>query len=385
VIDDSRSERTNGRRAGDRRNPFGESSSEPRQLPAALFAAATVIVLVLLIYLGSSQFRHFDSALVGYAVATVVAAAALVYRYTLWIAKPPTWRYFRAGWANFLSWDNFRRYATLIPKAWWTDIFAQTFILRRSFARWVMHMSIFWGVVISLLVTIPLTFGWLHFTLAQPGTYQMWVFGIAFITFPVETPISWVLFHALDFSAVLLLIGLSIAFWRRVTDAGLLATQRFGFDLLPLLLLFAIAVTGLALTASQMWWEGRFYWFLALTHEVTVVAWFLSLPFGKFFHIVERPASIGVTLYQTVNQDEEQRADRRARDGEPLPAGGHCRRCGERLPSAQFVSDLKASLYDLGQAYDLGEGAGMLQDYCPTCKRILRGQGYYRTLGNRFL
>jgi hypothetical protein len=390
VIDDpaserrteSHSERSDGQRSAMVRDPFGEPSSEPRRLPAATFAALTVIVLVVLIYFGSVQFKHFDSALVGYAVATVVAAAALVYRYTLWIGKPPTWRYFRAGWANFLSWRNFRRYATLIPKAWWTDILAQTFIMRRSFARWVMHMSIFWGVIISLLVTIPLTFGWLHFTLAEPGTYQMWVFGFAFITFPVETPISWSLFHALDFSAVLLLIGLSIAFWRRVTDAGLLATQRFGFDLLPLLLLFSIAVTGLALTASQIWWEGRFYWFLALTHEVTVVAWFLSLPFGKFFHIVERPASIGVTLYQTVNQDLEQHA---ARDGEPPLAKGHCRRCGERLPSAQFVSDLKASLYDLGQAYDLGEGGGMLQDYCPTCKRILRGQGYYRTLGNRFL
>ena len=35
------------------------------------------------------------------------------------------------------------------------------------------------------------------------------------------------------------------------------------------------------------------------------MVWLLSLPFGKFFHIVQRPASIGVTLYQTVNQDVE--------------------------------------------------------------------------------
>ncbi len=339
-----------------------------------MLAGLTVLVLVLLIYFGSSQMRHFDSALVGYAVATVIAAAALVYRYSLWLGKPPTWRYFRAGWTHFLSWRNFRRYTTLIPKAWWTDILAQTFILRRSFARWVMHMSIFWGVIISLLVTIPLTFGWLHFTLAEPGVYQMWVFGLKFITFPVETPLAWSLFHALDFSAVLLLIGLSIAFWRRVTDAGLLATQRFGFDLLPLLLLFAISITGLALTASQMWWEGRFYWFLALTHQVTVVAWFFALPFGKFFHIVERPASIGVTLYQTVNQEVDQ---------QEAPSGA-CRRCGERLPSAQFVTDLKESINELGMSFDLG-AHGILQDYCPTCKRILRGEGYYRTMGNRFL
>lgn len=36
---------------------------------------------------------------------------------------------------------------------------------------------------------------------------------------------------------------------------GLRTTQRFGFDLAPLVLLFAIAVTGLALTASSLWWE----------------------------------------------------------------------------------------------------------------------------------
>ena len=82
-----------------------------------------------------------------------------------------------------------------------------------------------------------------------------------------------------------------------MTNVGLLAIQRFGFDLVPLVLLVAIAVTGLALTASSLFWGGRFYWFISLTHEVVVVLWLLSIPFGKFFHIIERPASIGVTLY----------------------------------------------------------------------------------------
>lgn len=53
---------------------------------------------------------------------------------------------------------------------------------------------------------------------------------------------------------------MAIALWRRLTDVGLLTTQRFGFDLLPLVLLFAIATTGTALTASSLWWEGKFYW-----------------------------------------------------------------------------------------------------------------------------
>jgi hypothetical protein len=347
------------------------------ELPAALIAAVAVLVLLILIFIGSRGLRDFDAALIGYAVATVFALAALIYRYTIWIGRPPTWRYFRAGWANFFSWRNFLRYTFLIPKAWWTDIFGQTFILKRGLLRWVTHMCIFWGVLLSLAITLPLTFGWLHFTLIPPATYQAWFFGLPVFQFPINAPIGFVIDHGLDFTAALVLIGVGLAFWRRLHDGGLLATQRFGFDLLPLVLLVAICVTGLALTASSLLWQGRFYWFISLTHQVTVVLWLLSLPFGKFFHIVERPASIGVTLYQTVNQDI-------AHYGPEQPTG-RCRRCGEELPSAQFVSDLEGILTDLGQDYDLGPERGRLQEYCPTCKRALRGAAYYELLGDRFL
>ncbi|MBN9387473.1 MAG: MFS transporter [Chloroflexi bacterium] len=348
-----------------------------RRLSAGILSAITGVVLVLLIFLGSRGFKDFDSALIGYAVATVVAFCALVYRYTIWITRPPTWRYFKGGWANFLSWKNFRRYLTLVPKAWWTDIFGQTFIWRRSKQRWLMHICIFYGVLISLLITLPLTFGWFHFTLIQPDNYQMWFFGLPVLKFPIEAGVGFSLFHGLDFTAILLIIGLGIALWRRTRDAGLLVTQRFGFDLMPLLLLFAIAVTGLALTASSLWWEGRFYWFISLTHQVVVVGWLLSLPFGKFFHIVERPASIGVTLYQTVNQDVEHYGAQ--------PQTGHCARCGDPLPSPQFVQDLVTTLGELDMRYDLGEEKGLLQEYCPTCKRVMRGQAYYQLMGKKFL
>jgi hypothetical protein len=333
--------------------------------------------LVALIYLGSRGFKDFDAALVGYAVASVFALAAVAYRYTLWITRPPTWRYFKAGWANFLSWRNFRRYSLLIPAAWWHDIFGQTFIRKRSLQRWLMHLSIFWGVVLSCAITFPLTFGWIRFSLVPPDQYQLWFFGLPIFRFPIEAGTGFALFHALDFTALLLIVGLAIALWRRISDVGLLTTQRFGFDLVPLVLLFAIAVTGLALTASSLWWEGRYYWFISLTHQVTVVGWLLSIPFGKFFHIVQRPASIGVTLYQTVNQDVEHYGRR--------TQTGRCRRCGDELPSQQFVEDLKATLIELRQDYDLGPERGWLQEYCPTCKRVLRGRAYYQAMGKRFL
>lgn len=346
-----------------------------RELPALLLALLTAAVLVGLIYAGSRGLKDFDSALVGYAVGTVIAISGLVYRYTLWITRPPTWRYFRGGWAGFFSMQNFRRYTWLVPKALWTDIFAQTFLFRRSFTRWVMHMCIFWGVLLSLAITLPLTFGWLRFTYVDPLDYQLWVFGIKVMKFPLETVLSWVIFHALNFTAVLLLIGVGIAFWRRTRDAGLLVTQRLGFDLMPLIMLFAIAVTGLALTGSTLFWEGRYFWFISLVHQVTVVVWLISLPFGKFFHIIERPATIGVTVYQQVN------ADLARKD----PAAGRCAGCGTALPSPQFITDLKGTLGELGQHYAMGEGGAELHDYCPSCKRKLRGKAYYQMAGSRFV
>jgi hypothetical protein len=35
--------------------------------------------------------------------------------------------------------------------------------------------------------------------------------------------------------------------------------------------------------------------------------------------------------------------------------------------------------------YDLGGERGRLQDYCPTCKRVLRGQAYFQLVGKQFL
>lgn len=362
--------------------------SQPRQtrifsLPALAVALAVTALLLVLIVIGSRGLRDFDSALIGYAVATVFAVAALAYRYMLWVNRPPTWRYFRAGWANFFSLRNVRRYTLLIPKAWWTDIFAQTFILKRGWPRWLMHMAIFWGVILSLAITLPLTFGWLRFTLVPPDQYLAWFFGLPIFHFPIEAGAGFAIYHGLDFTAALLIIGLAIALWRRVTNAGFLAIQRFGFDMVPLILLFAIAITGLALTASSAWWNGKFYWFISLVHQVTVVAWLLSIPFGKFFHIIQRPASIGVTLYQTISQDVEHYADDKQQ--QETVGTGICKRCGEALPSQQFIQDLQGVLGDLGQDYDLGERHGVLQEYCPTCKRILRGKAYYALMEKRFL
>src|SRR6185437_7817456 len=175
------------------------------------------LLLIVLILLGSRGFQWFDAALIGYAVGTIFAFAAVTYKYMFWLMRPQTGRYFRRGWQLFFSVENFRKYFTLIPQAVFKGILAQTFIRKRSYYRWIMHLCIFWGVILSLAITWPLTFGWLRFTqpLDGSGQYRMWVFGFPLFTFPPYSIIGFALYHALVFTAILLLIGLVRAFHRR--------------------------------------------------------------------------------------------------------------------------------------------------------------------------
>src|SRR5205814_7103036 len=124
---------------------------------------------------------------------------------------------------------------------------------------------------------------------------------------------------------------------------GARAVQQFGMDFLPVILLFAISITGLALTMSQEWMRGTGYSFLAILHAVTVIAALLFLPFGKFFHIFQRPAQLGVKLYQEAGLQD---------------AGAICARCGERFASRMHIDDLRALLPQLGFDYTVPGPAG---------------------------
>src|SRR5262249_60111682 len=107
-------------------------------------------------------------------------------------------------------------------------------------------------------------------------------------------------------------LGVMLAMRRRMRDHGAAALQQFGEDFLPLILLFAVSVTGLMLTASYTWMEGHGYEFLALLHAVTVIFTLLWLPFGKFFHLFMRPAQLGVTFYKVFAGHADRAPCRRA-------------------------------------------------------------------------
>jgi MFS transporter, NNP family, nitrate/nitrite transporter len=162
------------------------------------------------------------------------------------------------------------------------------------------------------------------------------------------------LFHGLDIAAFLVIAGVFLALWRRLRDKGAQSLQNFAMDFFPLILLFAISVTGLALTVSQEWLRGTAYSFLTIIHALTVIAGLLFLPFGKFFHIFQRPAQLGVKLYQM--------------NGKKGPAAV-CACCGKEFASAMHIDDLKTVLPQLGFDYTLNGTNHVWQDLCPPCKR----------------
>jgi MFS transporter, NNP family, nitrate/nitrite transporter len=325
------------------------------RIRAGVTATLFTGLLVAAIVVGSRNLQYFDAALVIYTFATIFATWGVVYHYRVWIDKPPTRIYWQCGWQLFREAGIFRGTARLLRTAT-THLAAQTFIKHRSPLRWWMHQLIFWGCLLAVAITFPLVFGWISFqTLPNDQeTYVVLIYGFAVQTFRLHTVLAEVLFHGLDISAILVLGGISLCLWRRFRDRGAQAVQSFALDFLPIILLFAICVTGIALTVSQNWLHGEYYSFLAILHAITVIAALLYLPFGKFFHIFQRPAQLGVKFYQTAGDA-----------GEPAI----CKRCGERFASLMHIEDLKRVLPQVGFDYRMGGDGGTWQELCPACKR----------------
>jgi len=52
-----------------------------------------------------------------------------------------------------------------------------------------------------------------------------------------------------------------------------------------------------------------------------------------------------------------------------------CPRCGVQFVAELWLDDLKTVVDKLGFDYRLSDGR-TLQDYCPRCKRVIRGMAY---------
>jgi hypothetical protein len=325
---------------------------------AALWGALVTAALAVLIVVGSRNLAHFDAALVGYTFATLFAAFAITYRYAMWLQRPPTALYWRRGWQLFLRPGLLGNNLLQFARRFGVAFALNRFIWRRGFQRGLAHWLLMWGCLLAVAITFPLVFGWVHFE-TEPGNverYRAFVFGFPTFAFPVHSAAGFLIFHGLVWASVLVILGVMLAMGRRVRDHGAAALQQFGEDFLPLILLFAVSITGLMLTASYTWMKGYGYEFLATLHAITVIFTLLWLPFGKFFHIFQRPAQLGVSFYKDAGRQSEQ---------------AECRRCGQPFASLMHVEDLIAVERRLGYDYEVGGPVEHYQRVCPRCRRLL--------------
>src|SRR5262245_21153156 len=238
-----------------------------------------------LVVAGSRRLQDFDAPLVGHTFATIFASFGIVYRYSVWLTKPPTRKYWRRGWELCFSprmWSGLRAPRILL-RAVLGRIVVQDFVWRRGRSRWLGHMLIAAGCVLAAAITFPLVFGWVHFeqgAIAPRPTYIVYLFGLPVDEMPIEGARSWLALHGLLIASFLVIPGVMIAMYRRMTDYGATAVQRYGRDFLPLILIFAVAFSGLLLWISYEFLGGHFYSSLALFHAFTVIATLLYLPFG---------------------------------------------------------------------------------------------------------
>ncbi len=331
----------------------------PARRYASFVGLSVTLVLAAFIVLGSGSLVRFDAALVCYTFATLFAAFGVTYRWVMWLQRPPTAMYWKRGGQLLGRKGGFVRHSIPLMRRFLADFAANRFIWRRGWLRGATHWCIMWGCVSAFAITFPLVFGWVHFE-TLPGDltrYRVHVFGLPAGEFAIASLFGFVVFHGLVWSSFLVIVGVLLALRRRLRDSGAAALQQFGEDFLPLLLLFAISVTGLLLTVSYTWMGGYGYDFLAILHAATVIFTLLWLPFGKLFHIFMRPAHLAVGLYKDAGSEGEQ---------------AHCKRCGDPFASKMHVEDLIAVERQLGYRYELeGKSKSHYQWICPACRRAL--------------
>lgn len=333
----------------------------PSRRRATLWGLTATAILGALIVAGSRNLAHFDAALVGYTFATLFATFGITYRYAIWLQRPPTRMYWKRGWQVFLAPRALLRNVALAVRRAVVEFGANRFIFRRGVLRGAAHWLIMWGCLVAAAITFPLVWGWIHFETVpgDVGRYQTFLFGVPTGEFPVRSIIAFIIFHGLVWASFLVIAGVMLAFRRRLIDHGAAAVQQFGEDILPLVLLLAISVTGLMLTVSYTWMKGYAYSFLAILHAVTVIVTLLWLPFGKLFHVFQRPAQLGVSFYKDAAEHGEQ---------------ARCRRCDQPYAGSVMVRDLTTVERELGFRYELRGGrAEHYQQICPRCRRALFG------------
>ncbi|QJB36030.2 MFS transporter [Chitinophaga oryzae] len=336
---------------------------------ATLISLVVTIVCVVISFYGSRKLQNFDPALIAYLFATLFALFGIVYRYCVWLQRPPTWMYFKRTWQLVFTGAFWKNIFSLVVDSVKNLLFQQ-FIYPRSKKRWIAHFMLASGCLAAFAITIPLTLGWIHFTLdpasaLDPGATKLYwanFFGFKILQFKLGSALAFFIFHALTWCSWLVIAGAVIFLVRRLTNAGLIASQTFEGDLLPLILLIIISLTGLGLNYSYAFMKGIAYDFMSVTHAISVILFLVWIPFGKFFHIIQRPAQIGAHIYRREG----------AKKGMAV-----CPHTGKPFTTQLHVDDLKTVTKAIGFDFTLEDGTSHL-DYSPEGKRSLLARAHLR-------
>ena len=244
------------------------------------------------------------------------------------------------------------------------NILFQKFIMPRGRMRWFGHFLLATGCLIFFAVTFGLTFGWMHFTLKE-GTIDMYethLLGFTVMTFPLNTVMATILFHILVWTAIMVIVGCLIMMHRRFVDEGLIATQWFERDWLPLILLVAVSVTGLGIWFDYSYLEGKMSQFMAIIHAITVAMFLMWIPFGKFFHIFQRPAQVGANIYKIEGKRRGMQT---------------CPHTGDEYTTSMHIEDLKEITQEMGFDLENEEGKSYL-DFSPEGKRAMLAKAHLK-------
>ncbi|MFX3623709.1 MAG: MFS transporter [Ectobacillus sp.] len=323
---------------------------------ARFYSFIVTLVLLFTVWYATDQFTHVDLATLGYLLASIVFGIGMTIRVCFWFARPATHQVVKRSWKNLRSKDRVKRNFASIIKTGIENIFLQKFIFKRGIYRGLQHFLIAWGCLGSLAFTFGLTFGWFRFTLIDAHTYGVIFMNHQVMKIQAHGIIAELMYNSLNIFAMMLLIGATMALIRRTINKDVRVTQRFEFDILPLLLLLGAAVTGLMLTLSYVFLKGFMHHYITIIHQISVVFFLVYFPFGKLFHVPIRPLATAVPM----NYQEVVKVDTRA-----------CKGCGNTYSNDDQISDVKAIL--AAQQFDLQLADGSyLADYCPSCRRRIR-------------
>lgn len=308
----------------------------------------TVSALVILIFIGTRMFVHIDLNLYGYMVGTLVFIGGFFYRFIAWGERPPTKIFIKKGLKLL-----FRKST---PKTSVEHLATYRFIWNRGVYRWTQHILIGWGCVLAALVTFPLVFGWMYFTMDENGYYTVVAMGIDLITVKAEGIFTFFAYNALNISAIMVIAGVSMALYRRLKNMQARAEQKFLYDFLPLYLLLFISLTGLSLTFMNVFLKGWGQPVMSLIHQFAVVATLIYLPFGKLAHIPFRPMSVFARNYREHYAEQSMK---------------ECKVCGDKFVSAEQSNDVVQVLGMNNMSFKQNEGFH-LAELCLPCRRKYR-------------